>query len=152
MRQIEIRDIDAMPIAGVTVVTERNFDPYVEGNFVWKATPLVASFSTSRVSGGILRATKRPPVFTEVETHVDDEAFYFVSGVALMAFADVDEGRVVEDSIQIARIRPDTQFIIAAGKAHFVPVAEGDEPVTAVVVSPKMDAPRLPLAEPVAGI
>ena len=152
MRKVRITDIADTAIKGVTVVTERDFDPYKEDYFVWKPTPLVAHFQSSEVSGGVLRAWKHTPVFSELETHDDDEGFFFVAGTALMAFADEKDGAVDEDTLQIVRIQPDTQLNIAAGKAHFVPVAEGDEPVTAVVVSPKMDAPRLPLAEPVAGI
>ncbi|WP_053239661.1 hypothetical protein [Pleomorphomonas koreensis] len=152
MRKVRITDIADTAIKGVTVVTERDFDPYKEDYFVWKATPLVASFHSSEVSGGVLRAWKHTPVFSELETHDDDEGFFFVSGTALMAFADVTDGTVDEDTLQIVRIQPDTQLNIAAGKAHFVPVAEGDVPVTAVVFSPKMDAPRMSLSQPVEGI
>jgi hypothetical protein len=152
MKQVRISDIGDTKISGVAVATGSDFDPYREGNFIWTATPLTSKFKTADVGGGVLRAWKHAPVFTELETHADDEGFWFVSGVALMAFADVKNGKVVEDSIQIVRIKPDTQLTITAGKAHFVPVAEGDTPVTAVVFSPKMDAPRIALSQPVEGL
>jgi len=41
--------------------------------------------------------------------------------------------------------------VIAAGKGHFVAVAETDEPVEAVVVAPRMDAPRMALPARAAG-
>jgi hypothetical protein len=50
------------------------------------------------------------------------------------------------------RIQAGTQIIVAAGKGHFVPVAEGPEYVAAVVISPKMAAPRLSLPETVEGV
>lgn len=152
MKKVRITDLADTSVSGVTAVTRNDFEPYRETYFVWTATPLVASFRSADVSGGILRAWKHAPVFTELETHVDEEGFFFVSGVALMAFADVKDGKVDESSIQIVRIKPDTQLNIAAGKAHFVPVAEGNEPVTAVVFSPKMDAPRIALSEAVEGV
>ena len=85
MRKVRITDIADTAIKGVTVVTERDFDPYKEDYFVWKATPLVAHFQSSEVSGGVLRAWKHTPVFSELETHDDDEGFFFVAGTALMA-------------------------------------------------------------------
>jgi len=53
---------------------------------------------------------------------------------------------------QVVRIQAGTQIIIPASKAHFVPVAEGDEPVEIVVVAPRMDAPRIDLPDSVEGI
>lgn len=141
MREIKIADIEKTAISGVTVVTARDLAPYRESNFVWTATPLAASFKSCDVSGGFLKMSYHAPVFSQVETHVDDESFFFVSGTALMLFADMKDGAVDLDSARIVRIRPLTQFIVKAGEAHFVAVAETDEPVYAVVVSPKMDAP-----------
>jgi hypothetical protein len=152
MLKVNITDIENTPISGVKVVTAKDLAPYKENYFVWTATPLVASFRSADVSGGFLKVWNHTPVFSEVETHVDDESFFIVAGTALMVFADVKNGKVLSDTVQIVRIRPYTQFVIAAGKAHFVAVAEGDEPAMMVVVSPKMDAPRTPLAEPVEGV
>jgi oxalate decarboxylase/phosphoglucose isomerase-like protein (cupin superfamily) len=82
-----------------------------------------------------LEAWRHTPVFTEVETHCDSEMFYFLFGVALMLFADLKDGQVDLETVQIVRIQPGAQIIIAAGKAHFVPAAADSPPVVAVVVS-----------------
>jgi oxalate decarboxylase/phosphoglucose isomerase-like protein (cupin superfamily) len=100
----------------------------------------------------VLRAWHHAPVFYEMENHIDTEMFYFVSGVALMLFIDVKNGKPDNDTAQIVRIQPGTQISIDVGKGHFMTVAEGSEPICAVVVSPKMDAPRMTLADPVEGI
>ena len=54
------------------------------------------------------------------------------------------------DTAQIVRIPAGTQLDIAAGKGHFVAVAEGDT-FKAIVVSPVQEAPRMDLAEEVIG-
>lgn len=78
--------------------------------------------------------------------------FYFVSGTAIMLFADIKDSAVVMESAQIVRIQKGTQIIIDAGKAHFVAVAEDDEPIQAIVVAPKMPAPRIDISESIEGI
>ena len=83
--------------------------------------------------------------------HIDREMFYFVSGEAIMFFIDVVDGRPDMASAQMARIQPGTQIVIDEGKGHFVAVANDSQPVYAVVVSPKMDAPRMTLPEAVSG-
>jgi hypothetical protein len=77
--------------------------------------------------------------------------FYFVSVVTMMLFVDNKDGQADLDTAQIVRVRPGTQLVIAAGKGHFVAVAESERPVEMIVVSPKMDAPRMKLAEMVYG-
>ena len=150
--QVKITNIEDTQIKGVTVHLRSNDEPYLENYFDWRASPLVAEFNSSSVSGGILKAWHHTPIFTEVETHVEDEMFYFTNGTALMLFVDVADGKPVMESAQMVRIKAGTQIIIAAGKAHFVPVAEDDEPMIATLVSPKVDAPRMTLAEPVEGV
>jgi oxalate decarboxylase/phosphoglucose isomerase-like protein (cupin superfamily) len=54
--------------------------------------------------------------------------FYFVSGVALMLFADVKDGQANLETAQIVRIQPGMQIIVTPGKAHFVPVAADATP------------------------
>jgi hypothetical protein len=152
MKQIQIQDLRPGLVAGVSVLMPAETPGYQETYFTWTESSLVAQFQTKAVSGGILEAWRHTPVFTEVETHCDNEMFYFRSGVALMLFVDLKDGRADLDTAQMVRIRPGTQIMIATGKAHFVPVAEGSEPVVIVVVSPKMDAPRVALAEAVEGV
>jgi mannose-6-phosphate isomerase-like protein (cupin superfamily) len=152
MRKIQIQDLQPGLVKGVEVLLPETAPAYEETYFRWAASPLVAQFQKKEVSGGILEAWRHTPVFTEVETHCDSEMFYFLSGEALMLFADLKEGQADLETTQIVRIQPGTQIIIAAGKAHFVPVAADSTPVAAVVVSPKMGAPRVGLAEVVEGV
>jgi mannose-6-phosphate isomerase-like protein (cupin superfamily) len=152
VKKIQIQDLRPGLVKGVEVLTPEESPGYQETYFIWTASPLTAKFQRNEISGGILEAWRHTPVFSEVETHCDNEMFYFRSGVALMLFVDIKDGHLDMDTAQIVRIRPGSQIIIQAGKAHFVPVAENSEHVIAVVVSPKMDAPRLWLPEPVEGV
>jgi mannose-6-phosphate isomerase-like protein (cupin superfamily) len=152
MKNIKITDLQPGVVPGVEVLLPGVPVPYQETYFEWTASSLIARFQKSEVSGGILQAWHHTPTFTEVETHCDQEMFYFISGIALMLFVEVKDGQADLDTAQIVRIQPGTQIIIAAGKAHFVPVAEDSRPVSAVVVSPQMAAPRIALAEKVTGI
>jgi len=151
MKEICIKDLLPETVQGVFVALPGD-EAYKESYFEWTASALVTEFKTSNISGGTLKAWKSVPLFTQVETHIDAEMFYFLGGEAIMPFADIKNGVPDMDSVEIVRIKPGTQIIITAGKAHFVPVAEGDTPVYIVVVAPKMDAPRIPLKEAVLGI
>jgi mannose-6-phosphate isomerase-like protein (cupin superfamily) len=150
--KIAIQDLTPGLVKGVEVQLPSAQLGYRETYFEWTPSSLVAQFKKPDVSGGILEARRHTPVFTEVETHCNSEMFYFLSGVALMLFADLKDGQVNLETVQIVRIQPGTQIIIAAGKAHFVPVAADSTPVVAVVVSPQMGAPRVLLAEAVEGV
>lgn len=151
MKEICIKDLLPGTVQGVTVALPGG-EAYRESYFEWTASSLVTGFKTSDISGGILKTWKNVPLFTQVETHIDAEMFYFLGGAAIMAFADIIDGQADMNSVEIVRVQPGTQIIITAGKAHFVPVAEGDMPVHIIVVAPKMDAPRIPLKEAVLGI
>ena len=151
MKEIRIKDLLPKTVQGVSVALPSD-EAYRESYFEWTASELVTGFKTSDISGGTLKTWKNVPLFTQVETHLDAEMFYFLGGTAIMVFADVKDGQPDMDSIEIVRVKPGTQIIIEAGKAHFVPVAEGDMPVYIIVVAPKMDAPRIPLEEAVLGI
>ena len=152
MKRISIQDLIPGLVNGLEVQMPGEVDPYKDTFFEWVATSLITKFKTSKISGGMLKAWHHVPIFREIETHVDAEMFYFLSGAAIMLFIDVYEGQPVLDSAQIVRIQPGTQIIIPEGKGHFVAVAEGDEPVEMVVVAPKMEAPRITLATPIEGI
>ena len=152
MKKIKIQDLVAGLVSGIDIQLPQQAETYKETYFEWTATSVVAKMNTKEISGGVLRAWHHTPVFNEIESHIDTEMFYFVSGVALMLFIDIKDGKPDIDSAQIVRIQPGTQLSIDAGKGHFVAVAEGSEPICVVVVSPKMDAPRMTLAKPVEGI
>lgn len=152
MKEVSIQDLMPGVVQGVTVQLPSNQAGYRESFFEWTASSLVAQFEKKEISGGVLRSWHHTPNFKEIETHTDAEMFYFISGVALMIFVDVEAGCPKVDSAQIVRIQPGTQIIISAGKGHFVAVAEGDEPVSAIVISPRMEAPRIALPEGIAGV
>ncbi len=151
MKEITIRDLAPGLVPGLTVAMPGDA-PYREAYFEWTAIPLTGVFKTPQIAGGSLKSWKSDPLFHEVETHVDAEMFYFLAGTALMLFADMKSGKPDMASAQVVRIAPCTRLIIPAGKAHFVPVAETDVPLSVVVVAPKMEAPRFDLPEPVRGV
>lgn len=152
MEQIKISNMEDTRISGVKVFFENTSEFYEEGYFKWQQSELTAEFGSGAVSGGILKAWHHEPAFTEVEYHKDKEMFYFLSGNAIMLFIDISAGKPDMRTAQIVRIHPGTQIIIEEGKGHFVAVAEDDEPVTAVVVSPRMDAPRITLSDTLKGV
>lgn len=152
MKKIQIQDLKPGLVAGIEVQLSSMADTYRETYFEWTATELISKFNSNEVSGGVLKAWHHVPLFTEIETHVDTEMFYFISGIALMVFVDVIDGKADIATAQIVRIQPGTQITVQAGKGHFVAVAEGSDPVYSVVVSPKMDAPRIILPEAVEGV
>lgn len=151
MKEIRIQDLKPGLVPGLSVALPGD-RPYRETYFEWTAAPLTTTFRTPDVSGGTLKAWKSVPCFSQIETHVDAEMFYFLEGTAIMLFADVKNGKPDQASVQIVRIAAGTRIVIPEGKAHFVPVAQDDTPVSIVVVAPKMDAPRMPLSEAVLGI
>jgi oxalate decarboxylase/phosphoglucose isomerase-like protein (cupin superfamily) len=152
IQEIRIEDLRPGLVAGIDVQMPQAAETYRERYFEWTASTLETSFATSDISGGVLKAWHHTPIFREAEIHADAEVFTFLQGVALMLFIDYAEGRPDPETAQIVRIQPGTQIVIPAGKGHFVPVAEGDEPVEIIVVAPRMDAPRQPLPAPIAGV
>ena len=78
--------------------------------------------------------------------------FYFISGISIMPFADMQDGKILMDSIQLVSILPGTQIIIDAGKAHYVPVAANHVPVQIIVAAPPMDALPVKLPDSVAAL
>lgn len=151
MKKIKIQNLKPGLIKGVEIVLPENV-AYRETYFEWKENPLTARFESNRISGGTLQSWHHVPIFKESENHIDAEMFYFISGTAIMMFIDYKHGLPDLKTAQVVRIPPGTKIIIAKGKGHFVPVAECDIPVFAVVVTPKMEAPRVILPEPILGI
>ena len=152
MKQVCIQDLKPGLVKGVTVALPQEFHPNQDHYFEWSAAPLTARFEQPNITGGVLRAWRHEPVFTQAEVHVDDEVFYFLSGTALMLFVDYKEGVPDAVTAQIVRIPAGTQLVIEKGKGHYVAVAQDNETVQAVVVAPPMNAPRTELSEPVRGI
>lgn len=152
MQNISIENLQHNQIKGVTVMLPVEGEPYKENYFEWRASDLTAIFNTKEVTGGVLQAWHHTPVFSQIETHIDREMFYFTHGSAIMLFIDIMDDKPNMETAQIVRICPGTQIIIDSGKGHFIAVAEDNEPVYAVVVSPKMDAPRMLLPEDITGV
>jgi oxalate decarboxylase/phosphoglucose isomerase-like protein (cupin superfamily) len=152
MKKVAIQDLKPGLVKGVEVQLPTDKVGYRETYFEWTPSSLTAKFKTVEVCGGVLRAWHHTPVFHEIETHVDAEMFYFLSGVALMLFVDVKAGCPNMETAQIVRVQSGTQLVIEAGKGHFVAVAESEDPVNMIVVSPQMDAPRKFLMEVLEGV
>ena len=152
MKKVKIQDLKLGVVNGININIPLGSDVYKETYFEWAANPLIARMLSNDISGGLLRSWHQVPIFNEVEYHVEAEMFYFISGIALMLFADLKNGKPDMKTVQIVRIQPGTQIVIPAGKAHFVPVAENTEPVNIIVVSPKVDAPRVSLETQVQGV
>lgn len=95
---------------------------------------------------GVLEGWHHVPRFSILETHRDAETFFFTDGVALMPFCDITDGKPDISTAQIVRIAAGTQVEIAAGKTHFVAVAEGDYFCT-IVYCPDQLADRILLDE-----
>jgi mannose-6-phosphate isomerase-like protein (cupin superfamily) len=149
--KIEVCDLKPGIVTGVEVHISSQGDIYKETYFEWEPSELLPCFKTNEVSAGRLVSWPHVCAFDEIETHIDQELFYFVSGTALMLFIDVMNEEPNTETAQVVRIHAGTQIVIEAGKGHFVPVAQGPEPVVAVVVAPKMDAKKMKLIETIEG-
>jgi oxalate decarboxylase/phosphoglucose isomerase-like protein (cupin superfamily) len=152
MKKIAIQNLASGLVKGIKVQLPSDRAGHRETYFEWTPSSLIATFKKTEISCGMLRAWHHTPVFHEIETHVDAEMFYFLSGVALMLLVEVKDEQADLNSARIVRIQPRTQLVIEAGKGHFVAVAESEEPVCMLVVSPQMEAPRIILSEEVEGI
>jgi len=152
VREYRIQDIDEMKIRGVVFEKFHEELSHHEDYFTWTPITELTKFKSSMITGGYLNATYHIPDFLYMETHLDKEIFFFTSGIAIMPFADMLNGVVDPDSVQIARIKPQTLLVVDAGKAHFVAVSENKDTVQAIVVSPIQDAPRIELPFVIRGI
>ena len=148
--KVKIQDLKDVAIKGVNVAFTESCDTYREDFFEWTAFPVVTRFKTDKIMSGLLQGWHHTPNFSVIEYHEDAEQFFFTEGTALMLFIDIVDGKPAMDTAQIVRIPAGTQLDIAAGKGHFVAVAEGCT-FKAIVVSPVQDAPRMDLSETVCG-
>ncbi len=146
---IEIKDFK---LPGVTFARDNKADLYAETYFEWQPMALCSQFADPNVSGGFLETHYHLPICTEMEYHIDTEVFYFVSGEVIMPFCTLKDGAADMESVCFVRIPAKTQVVIEKGVGHFVAVASNCEKATLVVVSPKMDAPRIALPYRVQGV
>ena len=152
MRRVPMQKLALGLVNGIQVQMPDTSEIEKELYFEWAPSSLIAQFNTNSISGGLLRSSRHEPVFNEIESHIDAEMFYFISGTAIMLFIDIKNERPLLDTAQIVYIQPGTQLIIPAGKGHFVPIPEGDESLKIVIVAPKMGDIIVKLPEPVEGI
>ena len=150
MMKVKIQDLKDVAIKGVNVAFTGTCEAYKEDFFEWTAFPVVTPFKTDKIMSGLLQGWHHTPNFSVIEYHEDAEQFFFMEGTALMLFIDIVDGKPAMDTAQIVRIPAGTQLDIAAGKGHFVAVAEGCT-FKALVVSPVQEAPRMDLSEMVCG-
>ena len=121
------------------------------GHFEWRSFQLETALYTNKVISGILQGWHRTVEFDTVEYHEDTKNFYFAEGTCIMPFADMADGKVDMDSIQMVRILPGTQVEVKAGKCHYVPIPEGDT-FKAYVFTPLQESILLPLDEKINGL
>ena len=150
MMKVKIQDLKNVTIKGVNVAFTETCKPYKEDFFEWTAFPIVTKFKTDKIMSGVLQGWHHTPNFSQIEYHEDAEQFFFTEGPALMLVIDIENGKPVMNTAQIVRIPAGTQLDIAAGKGHFVAVAEGCT-FKAIVVSPVQEAPRIDLDEMICG-
>lgn len=148
--KVKIQDLKDVTIKGVNVAFTETCEAYKENYFEWTAYPVVTEFQTNKIMAGLLQGWHHTPNFDQIEYHVDAEHFLFTEGTAVMLFIDIADGKPAMDTAQIVRIPAGTQLDIAAGKGHFVAVAEGCT-FKAIVVSPVQEAPRMDLPEMIYG-
>lgn len=148
--KVKIQDLKDTAVKGVNAVFTETCEAYKEDFFEWTAFPVVTQFKTDKIMSGLLQGWHHTPNFSVIEYHEDAEQFLFTEGTALMLFIDIVDGKPAMDTAQIVRIPAGTQLDIAAGKGHFVAVAE-DCTFKAIVISPVQEAPRMELAEMVCG-
>ena len=152
MHKVAIKNLIPGLVNGIQVQMPGAGDIEKELYFEWAPSSLITQFNTNSISGGLLQCSKSEPIFKEIESHIDAEMFYFVSGTAIMLFVDIKDEKPLLDTVQIVRIQSGTQLIIPSGKGHFVPVPEGTDPIEIIVVAPKMGDIKTKLPEPVMGI
>lgn len=89
--------------------------------------------------------------FDRIETHSVPEVAYFLTGTAIMPFAQMRDGKVDLSTMHIVRIPAGTQITIGPGVPHYVPMAADGETVHAMYVHPACEAPKAPIGEMVWG-
>ena len=149
--QLQITELKDTEISGVRVVNFEDAPLISENYFEWYPFTMDTQFKSSAIMGGVLAGWHHTVNYTKCEIHDDAEVFYFNDGDCIMFFIDVEDGEPLMDTAQLVRIPEGTVLEMAAGKGHYVPVAEGDY-YQALVFSPRQDAIKFPLAEEVTGV
>lgn len=122
-----------------------------EDYFTCTPMPLKTDIRSNTVVCGILHGWHHTPVFATWETHEDAETFYYFHGTALMPFCDYKDGKPDLDSAVIVRIPAGVQVEVAAGKPHYVAVAEDDK-FSCVCYCPDQPAVKVVAEEALEGV
>ena len=138
MIKVPLVEICTENLQGLTVQKPGDYDLFKDDYFEWRGTKLPVSFKDEQVFGGIMKTWHHLPMFQKLEYHEDYEKFIFLHGTALMPFADIENGEIVKNSLRVVKIPAGTELLIHPYKAHFMPVALGDEPVEIVVIAPEV--------------
>lgn len=149
MKTVVIEDIRPDNDYGLIVQMPEEGNVYQDDYFYWKGSLIPACFQTKRISTGTMKTWHRDPVFQKLEFHEDYEKFVFLTGTALFPVADTRDGAVCDESFRVLRVSPGTEVLVPPGKAHFMPIAERDEPVRITVVCPEMPFYHVFLSEAV---
>lgn len=143
----QIEDLKENLINGVVVQLPDSAHTEKGEYFEFTPTDLITDYKRAQIGGGILRSSHHKVEFHTAEYHEDRETFIFFSGIAVMLFIDIENGSAKIESARLVRIQKGTKLVIEPGKGHYVPVAEGNEPVCAVVEAPPMPAVKVELPE-----
>ena len=150
--KVSICDSRSASIPGVRFGYIADCDVHRESYFTITPLGLHSTFqSADNVVCGMLEGWHHVPEFHVLETHKDVETFVYTDGVALMPFCDIVDGKPDLSTAQIVRIEAGTQVEVAAGKGHFVAVAEGDHFRT-LVYCPDQAAEWIALTEAIEGV
>lgn len=147
--KVKIEELKPGVVNGVKVQLPNVVTPFDCGYFKWYPSTITGDFKTTEISGGVLETVKKEIEYSQVEYHVDGEIFYFISGECVMLFCDLENGDVVDDSIQLVRISPGTQIEISAGKGHYAPIPINEEKTKVIIACPKLESPLVCLHEKV---
>lgn len=151
MREVFITDWQKANIPGVRFASVEQQNTYCEDYFTCTPMPLKTRIHSDEVVCGILHGWHHTPVFRIWETHADAETFYYFHGTALMPFCDLKDGKPDLSTAVIVRIPAGVQVEVAAGKAHFVAVAEDDK-FSCLCYCPDQSADRVLAEEPLVGV
>ena len=151
MKKALIVDWRDAHISGVRFAQADARDTYREDSFACTPMPIKTHIRSNDIVCGILHGWHRTPVFRIWETHADAEVFYYFHGTALMPFCDGKDGKPDPDTAVIVRIPAGVQVEVAAGKHHFVAVAEDDK-FSCLCYCPDQPANRVAAEEPIEGV
>ena len=151
MKQLLIQELASGLVNGVAVgnIVDAAITPFSS----WEAPGMYANAEVNGFGVGVFQtANQSPYVFDKMEYHEDTELFHIYSGQGIMIFADVENDKIEEGTVQIVLVREGMQFSVSAGKGHMLSSSADTNMVIAIAVGPKMGAYWVSLSEPVEGV